>query len=70
MMQRADAYAQFSLGDGLAHIIDNRKDFGDQFARGVLAGLLELDDDWMARPPQESHSAADSRTHRRQRCFV
>lgn len=55
-------YVQFGLGDGLAHIIDSRQDFGDQFARGVLAGLLELDDDWMARPKPESRQAADART--------
>jgi hypothetical protein len=36
-------YVQFGLGDGLLHIIDDRRDFGEQFARGVFTGLLELD---------------------------
>lgn len=36
-------YVQFGLGDGLLHIIDDRRDFGEQFARGVIIGLLELD---------------------------
>jgi hypothetical protein len=36
-------FVQFGLGDGLLHIIDDRRDFGDQFARGVFTGLLELD---------------------------
>lgn len=43
-------YVQFALGDGLAHVIDDRRDFGNAFARGVIAGLLELDPDvWMGR---------------------
>jgi hypothetical protein len=36
-------FVQFGLGDGLLHIIDDRRDFGEQFARGVITGLLELD---------------------------
>lgn len=36
-------YVQFGLGDGLLHVIDDRRDFGEQFGRGVIVGLLDLD---------------------------
>jgi hypothetical protein len=50
-------YVQFGLGDGLAHIIDDRRDFGQTFARSVVAGLLELDPDvWMGRPRATARS--------------
>jgi diadenosine tetraphosphate (Ap4A) HIT family hydrolase len=36
-------FVQFGLGDGLLHVIDDRRDFGEQFGRGIIVGLLDLD---------------------------